>query len=119
MSSAGGARPAQHTPANGQPRSAAHSCLPPPPPCLQVVQQEGVLSLWKGNGVTILHRLPYSAINFSTYEHSMALLARMAPHMPDASRRFTAGSAAAVVACTAAYPLDLVRTRLAAQTSSR
>jgi solute carrier family 25 phosphate transporter 23/24/25/41 len=78
-----------------------------------------VLSLWKGNGVTILHRLPYSAINFSTYEHSMALLARMAPHMPDASKRFTAGSAAAVVACTAAYPLDLVRTRLAAQTSSR
>ncbi len=84
-----------------------------------MVQQEGALSLWKGNGVTILHRLPYSAINFSAYEHSMALLSRLAPQVPEASKRFTAGAAAAVVACTAAYPLDLVRTRLAAQTSIR
>ena len=33
-----------------------------------VVKQEGFLSLWKGNGVTIVHRLPYSAVNFWTYE---------------------------------------------------
>ena len=33
-----------------------------------VVKHEGVLSLWKGNGVTIVHRLPYSAVNFWTYE---------------------------------------------------
>ena len=39
-----------------------------------VVRQEGVLSLWKGNGVTILHRLPYSAVNFWTYEHVLRSL---------------------------------------------
>ena len=33
-----------------------------------VVRTEGLLSLWKGNGVTILHRIPYSAANFWTYE---------------------------------------------------
>ena len=32
---------------------------------------EGVRALWKGNGVTIAHRLPYSAINFYTYENTL------------------------------------------------
>lgn len=35
-----------------------------------VIKTEGVRSLWKGNAVTIVHRLPYSAINFSTYEQT-------------------------------------------------
>jgi hypothetical protein len=107
-------------------RRAATRRTPPTPPAplactppRQVVRAEGVLSLWKGNGVTILHRLPYSAINFSTYEHSLAALHRLAPDSSDAPKRFLAGSTAAVAACTAAYPLDLVRTRLAAQTSTR
>lgn len=33
-----------------------------------VVQREGVRALWKGNGVTIIHRLPYSSANFWVYE---------------------------------------------------
>ena len=34
-----------------------------------VVRSEGLRALWKGNGVTIVHRLPYSATNFWVYEH--------------------------------------------------
>ena len=33
-----------------------------------VVQREGLRALWKGNGVTIIHRLPYSSANFWVYE---------------------------------------------------
>jgi hypothetical protein len=39
------------------------------PVCLAgLCRQEGVRALWKGNGVTIIHRLPYSSVNFWTYE---------------------------------------------------
>jgi hypothetical protein len=35
----------------------------------RLVREEGFFSLWRGNFVMILHRFPYSAINFVTYEH--------------------------------------------------
>jgi len=34
----------------------------------RIFQEEGVMAFWKGNTVTIVHRLPYSAINFFAYE---------------------------------------------------
>ena len=34
----------------------------------RITREEGVLAFWKGNTVTICHRLPYSAINFFAYE---------------------------------------------------
>ena len=33
-----------------------------------VVRSEGLMSLWKGNMATVLHRIPYSAVNFATFE---------------------------------------------------
>ncbi len=110
-----------------------------------VVRTEGLLSLWKGNGVTILHRIPYSAANFWTYEKVNELWKDQFVYgnsnmeeeeeeeedegdldrgrgyisaetdMQSISRRLVAGGAAGMVACTIAYPLDLIRTRLAAQ----
>ena len=46
---------------------------PVQPPSLRqafsaIVRSEGLAALWKGNGATIVHRLPYSAINFWAYE---------------------------------------------------
>ncbi|DBB02363.1 hypothetical protein WJX82_004300 [Trebouxia sp. C0006] len=89
----------------------------------QVIRQEGIHALWKGNGVTMLHRLPYSAVNFWAYEQFTQQWQQCFPsaanHSQDAVlRRLAAGGAAGMCACTLAYPLDLVRTRLAAQTTS-
>jgi solute carrier family 25 phosphate transporter 23/24/25/41 len=34
----------------------------------RIVREEGFGAFWKGNLVTIVHRLPYSAISFYSYE---------------------------------------------------
>lgn len=34
----------------------------------RIVGEEGVGAFWKGNLVTIAHRLPYSSVNFYAYE---------------------------------------------------
>lgn len=99
-------------------------------------------ALWKGNGVTVLHRLPYSSINFYAYENIMDWLEDEGAYAKpstsgggsdgggggggggsqkgfgwDVTRRLVAGGSAGMIACTLTYPLDLVRTRLAAQTT--
>lgn len=43
-------------------------------PCIlneasRILKEEGFKAFWKGNLVTIAHRLPYSSVNFYTYEH--------------------------------------------------
>jgi|TARA_B110000971_G_scaffold206225_1_gene229306 solute carrier family 25 phosphate transporter 23/24/25/41 len=126
----------------------------------KIVREEGVRALWKGNGVTVLHRLPYSSINFYAYENIMDWLegegafAHTGPGVGkdegggegkgksngddessnlnhnqnatkkiglgwDVARRLLAGGSAGMIACTLTYPLDLVRTRLAAQTTTK
>lgn len=96
-----------------------------PPPRVPYSRPRAVQALWKGNGVTIVHRLPYSALNFMAYERVMALFCAGQPttHRSDASpmavaHRLAAGATAGCLACVATYPLDLVRTRLAAQTTT-
>jgi solute carrier family 25 phosphate transporter 23/24/25/41 len=88
-----------------------------------IVNTEGVRALWKGNGVTIAHRLPYSAINFYTYENTLDFLENEVEgrwnvkeyQAWEVTKRLAAGAFAGCFSCTLTYPLDLVRTRLAAQ----
>lgn len=35
----------------------------------RILNEEGVRAFWRGNMVTIIHRLPYSSISFYAYEH--------------------------------------------------
>ncbi|KAE9615027.1 hypothetical protein Lal_00048154 [Lupinus albus] len=88
----------------------------------RIIHEEGFRAFWKGNLVTIAHRLPYSSVNFYSYEHYKKLL-KMVPglksHRDKASSdlcvHFVGGGLAGITAATSTYPLDLVRTRLAAQ----
>lgn len=34
----------------------------------RIINEEGFRAFWKGNLVTIAHRLPYSSVNFYAYE---------------------------------------------------
>ncbi|XP_024029228.1 mitochondrial substrate carrier family protein B isoform X2 [Morus notabilis] len=91
----------------------------------RIVGEEGFRAFWKGNLVTIAHRLPYSSVNFYAYEHYKKLL-QMIPGLEsrrqsmktDLCVHFVGGGLAGITAASATYPLDLVRTRLAAQTNT-
>ncbi|XP_061343510.1 uncharacterized protein LOC133289557 isoform X2 [Gastrolobium bilobum] len=86
----------------------------------RIIHEEGFRAFWKGNLVTIAHRLPYSSVNFYSYEHYKKLL-RMVPGVQsgwdNVCINFVGGGLAGMTAATSTYPLDLVRTRLAAQTN--
>jgi hypothetical protein len=121
------------------------------------VERGGFFALWKGNLPSVLHRFPYSAINFFVYENTMDYLsgrkARMEHDETELSplvrrvtktlmfsddgdeendggsnptedgtpttHKFLAGALAGTVACSACYPLDLVRTRMTTQLEGR
>ncbi|XP_027336642.1 mitochondrial substrate carrier family protein B [Abrus precatorius] len=89
----------------------------------RIVSEEGLRAFWKGNMVTIAHRLPYSAVNFYAYErYKNVLSSLMAENLSGNSSanplvHFVGGGLAGITAASATYPLDLVRTRLAAQRS--
>ncbi|KAG0587632.1 hypothetical protein KC19_2G179000 [Ceratodon purpureus] len=89
----------------------------------RIFKEEGFRAFWKGNGVTIVHRLPYSSINFFAYEQYKMHLRRILGIEGNQeslgvgmSTRLVAGGGAGITAASLTYPLDLVRTRLAAQT---
>jgi solute carrier family 25 (mitochondrial phosphate transporter), member 23/24/25/41 len=82
-----------------------------------VARTEGPLAFWKGNLTSVLHRFPYSAINFSSYQAAKRVFER-AGYEESAISRLVCGAYAGGMACAAAYPLDLVRTRLTIQSSS-
>ncbi|XP_047308973.1 LOW QUALITY PROTEIN: mitochondrial substrate carrier family protein B-like [Impatiens glandulifera] len=89
---------------------------------LRIVNEEGFRAFWKGNLVTIVHRLPYSSVNFYSYEHYKSFLKSVLcteNHRrnagTDALVHFVGGGMSGMTSASVTYPLDLVRTRLAAQ----
>jgi solute carrier family 25 phosphate transporter 23/24/25/41 len=40
----------------------------------KIIDRGGFFSLWRGNATSVLHRFPYSAINFYVYEHTLDAL---------------------------------------------
>ncbi|KAL8167923.1 hypothetical protein V2J09_009422 [Rumex salicifolius] len=89
----------------------------------RIVNEEGLRAFWKGNMVTIVHRLPYSAVNFYSYEHyktflQSSLRSDSSNLVKDAAIHFVSGGLSGITSAAVTYPLDLVRTRLAAQRSA-
>ena len=81
--------------------------------CRRILHEEGVLSFWKGNLTSVIHRFPYSAINFYAYDTFTHFVKRHDVH-ESLLTRFICGASAGSIACICCYPLDLVRTRLMA-----
>ncbi|KAG5832581.1 hypothetical protein ANANG_G00292640 [Anguilla anguilla] len=78
-----------------------------------MVQEGGVRSLWRGNGINVLKIAPESAIKFMAYEQIKRL---MRGNNTNASlqvqERFIAGSLAGATAQTIIYPMEVLKTRL-------
>ncbi|POS83655.1 hypothetical protein EPUL_004474, partial [Erysiphe pulchra] len=82
-----------------------------------LVKNEGITALWKGNVPAELMYISYSAIQFTTYRSISIALQNLLgeDYLSTAAESFIAGAFAGATATTATYPLDLLRTRLAAQ----
>lgn len=88
----------------------------------RTVREEGVISLWRGNGSSVLRYYPSVALNFSLKDLYRNILrngnsqnGHTQTHMfSGASANFIAGAAAGCTTLIVIYPLDIAHTRLAA-----
>ena len=77
-----------------------------------MLQEGGVLSLWRGNGINVLKIAPETAMKFMAFDQLKRLI-----HSGDAGteitimERFLAGSIAGAVSQTAIYPMEVLKTR--------
>jgi solute carrier family 25 thiamine pyrophosphate transporter 19 len=87
----------------------------------QILREEGLTGLWKGNIPAELLYLTYGSVQFSAYTSISHLLETIPPPytLPSSAASFLSGAAAGAAATTATYPLDLLRTRFAAQGNDR
>ncbi|PTB67103.1 mitochondrial carrier [Trichoderma citrinoviride] len=87
-----------------------------------ILKHEGVTGLWKGNVPAELMYVCYSAVQFTAYRSTTVFLQTALPggrRLPDAAETFIAGAVSGAAATGATYPLDLLRTRFAAQGRQR
>ncbi|GMI92595.1 hypothetical protein like AT5G56450 [Hibiscus trionum] len=84
----------------------------------RTVREEGTLSLWRGNGSSVLRYYPSVALNFSLkdlYKNILRNGCFQDSHVfSGASANFVAGAAAGCTTLILIYPLDIAHTRLAA-----
>ncbi|KAI0013379.1 mitochondrial thiamine pyrophosphate carrier 1 [Xylariaceae sp. FL0662B] len=86
-----------------------------------IVRHEGIPGLWKGNIPAELMYVSYAAIQFTTYRSTTLLLHRAfgKDTLPHSAESLVCGASAGAAATAATYPLDLLRTRFAAQGNDR
>jgi len=82
-----------------------------------IVSQEGLTALWKGNIPAELLYVSYSMVQFVAYRETHVFLEKA--DYPKHYRSFLAGASAGMCATVVTYPLDLLRTRFAAQGTSK
>ncbi|KIL62548.1 hypothetical protein M378DRAFT_12756 [Amanita muscaria Koide BX008] len=81
-------------------------------------QEEGFKGFMRGNGINCLRIVPYSAVQFTTYEQLKKWLTAHGTRELDTPKRLTAGALAGITSVCSTYPLDLVRSRLSIATAS-
>ncbi|KAF9102473.1 hypothetical protein BGX29_004555 [Mortierella sp. GBA35] len=79
--------------------------------------EEGFLGFMRGNGTNVIRIVPYSAVQFASYEQFKKLLMDPSKRDLDTPRRLTAGALAGLTSVAFTYPLDIVRTRLSIQSA--
>mmetsp|Transcript_13684 Transcript_13684/g.22378 ORF Transcript_13684/g.22378 Transcript_13684/m.22378 type:complete len:295 (-) Transcript_13684:25-909(-) len=78
----------------------------------KLVRNEGILSLWKGNTAAVIRVIPYTSIQFASYEIYKENLSFVSSN---AASSVIAGSLAGLTGVVSTYPLDTVRARMALQ----
>lgn len=84
---------------------------------VRITKEEGLSSLWRGNGSSVLRYYPSVALNFSCKDLYRSILSsgkKSDDIIRAAQHNFLAGALAGCTALVVVYPLDIAHTRLAA-----
>ena len=84
----------------------------------QIVKDEGVLRLWRGNLTNCIRVVPHTAIQFSSYDMIKGMLVGDQTQM-SVPLRLTAGALSGMAAATFTHPMDVIRIRLQTQPELR
>lgn len=80
-----------------------------------IYYEQGLKAMWRGNFVNVIRIIPYSAIQFSSFDVYRRYLA---PNN-ESHKLLVAGGLAGTTSMIVSYPLDFARSVLAAQTKNR
>lgn len=82
----------------------------------KIYHEEGVFAYWRGNGAMLLHRFPNAGVTFWGHRFFAARMCEW--RLTRIQRSFVAGAASGGLGVVACYPMDVVKTRLSAQTTN-
>ncbi|KAK3260244.1 hypothetical protein CYMTET_30786 [Cymbomonas tetramitiformis] len=86
---------------------------------VNIYQREGVRGFWRGNFVNLLRTAPYKAMNFYSFDtYRDILLQRSNRAELTNSQRAIAGAGAGITATVCFFPLDVIRTRIIANSKA-
>ncbi|PWN30503.1 mitochondrial carrier [Jaminaea rosea] len=84
---------------------------------IKMWQEEGFAGFMRGNGINCLRIVPYSAIQFCTYEIAKEKLKSPEGEL-GTPQRLLAGAIGGTFSCVGTFPLDLVRARISIASAS-
>ncbi|KAK3652100.1 hypothetical protein LTR56_005231 [Elasticomyces elasticus] len=84
----------------------------------KIWREEGFRGMMAGNGTNCVRIVPYSAVQFGSYNFYKRFFEASPGEPLSAGRRLLCGATAGITSVTFTYPLDIVRTRLSIQSAS-
>lgn len=84
----------------------------------KIWREEGFKGMMAGNGTNCVRIVPYSAVQFGSYNFYKRFFEASPGEPLSPGRRLLCGATAGITSVTFTYPLDIVRTRLSIQSAS-
>ncbi|EIM81084.1 mitochondrial carrier [Stereum hirsutum FP-91666 SS1] len=79
---------------------------------VRIWNEEGFKGYMRGNGINCVRIIPYSAVQFTTYEQLKKFFTGNGTKQLDTPTRLVSGALAGITSVCTTYPLDLIRSRL-------
>eukprot|EP01080_Neovahlkampfia_damariscottae_P004492 gene4492-7872_t len=84
----------------------------------KILKEEGLSGFFRGNLADVVRSIPYSGICYLVYEQIKKMLMPYDKSINGRNARLMAGGLSGPISLILVYPVDVIRTRLAAQTSN-